>query len=164
MTDSDCNGCTNIALGAVASSSGGGVPPTRGPEQMNDGVGKSNCGGFHWIFNDSTPAGTWIQFTWPNPVTIGSLYIETEPASGPSPCGLGNRNLAGGRVQYFLGNVWHDAATITGFADDVRVDFASPVTTNQLRVYDVTTGAANVYNSVIYEWHVYPQPGCKPPP
>lgn len=171
--DSDCSGtgCTNIALGAIASSSGGGVSPTRGPEQMNDGLGRSNCGGFHWIFNSSVATTTcgippceWIELAWPNPVTIASMYIETEPGVGPSPCGLSNRNIAGGNVEYFSNNQWHAIATLSGLTGDPSFDFGAPVTTNRLRVANVVTGGANVYNSVIYEWHVYPQTGCKPPP
>ena len=168
-TDPDCSGCANLATSAVGSSSGGGVSPTRGPEQMNDGLGRSNCGGFHWIFNSSVPTTTcgippceWIELSWANPVSIASMYIETEPATGQSPCGLSNRNLAGGTVQYFSNNQWHDVATLSGFTDDPRLDFGGPITTNRLRVSGVVTGAANVYNSVIYEWYVYTQPGCKP--
>jgi hypothetical protein len=77
---------------------------------------------------------------------------------------LGNRNIANGTVQYLANNVWHDAATITGFTNDVRVDFPNPVTTTKLRVVNLLTGSSSIFNSVIYEWHVYPQPGCKPPP
>lgn len=172
--DSDCVGsgtCTNLALNAVASSSGGGVPPTRGPEQMIDGLGRSNCGGFHWIFNGSVATNTcgippceWIELEWPNPVTIASMYIETEPGIGPSPCGLGNRNIAGGDVQYFANNQWQTIASLTGLTGDPNLDFGSAITTNRLRVANVVTGNANTYNSVIYEWHVYAQAGCKPPP
>jgi hypothetical protein len=138
---------------------------------MNDGLGKSNCGGFHWIFNSSTPTTTcglppceWIELEWPNPVTISSTWIETEPGVGPSTCGLGNRNIASGTVQYFGNNQWLDIATLSGFTDDPRLDFGVPVTTTRLRVINVVTGSPSIYNSVIYEWHVYPQPGCKPPP
>jgi len=109
------------------------------------------------------PPCEYIELSWPNPVTIASMYIDTEPAVPPSPCGLANRNVAGGDVQYFSNNQWHDIATLSGFIDDVRVDFGAPVTTTRLRVARVVTGSSAVYNSVIYEWYVYPQPGCSPP-
>jgi hypothetical protein len=172
-SDSDCSGtsCTNVATSAVASSSGGGqTSSNRGPEQMVNGIGQASCGQFHWIMNSSVPTTTcgippceWIELYWASPVPIASMYIDTEPATGQSPCGLSNRNLAGGTVQYFSNNQWHDIATLTGFVDDVRLDFGGSVMTNRLRVANVVTGTSDVYNSVIYEWYVYPQPGCSPP-
>jgi hypothetical protein len=161
--DSDCSGCTNIALKAVASSSGGGSG-TIGPQNMNDGVGKSSCA-FTWVFDDVQPSGAWIEFSWTDAVTIGSMYVETEPASGQPPvCStVATRNLASGRVQYLSGGAWYDIASFTGFVNDVQVNLTNPVTTTAIRIFDMTATSPG-YNSVIYEWHVYPQLGCKPPP
>lgn len=162
QNDSDCSSCTNIALNAVASSSGGGSG-SLGPAAMNDGVGQESCQ-FHWVFNDTQPAGAYIELQWPDVVTIGSIYIETENTTGTPECSVaGVRNLGAGTVQYQMNSVWVDIASFSGFTNDVRVDFTTPVQTTALRVFDMTATAPG-YNSVIYEWHVYPKAGCTPPP
>jgi len=73
------------------------------------------------------------------------------------------RNLQSGRIQYMLGGQWYDVASFGGFTDDVRVDLSSPVTTTDLRIFDMTTATGGA-NTMVFEWHVYPQSGCKPPP
>lgn len=164
QNDSDCGStgsCTNIALQAVATSSGGGVG-TRGPAVMNDGVGESSCE-FGWVFNGPTPSGAWIELSWPSAVTIGSIYVETENATVQTCGATVPRNLQSGRIQYMQGGSWADIASFGGFTDDVRVDFSNPVTTTDLRIFDMTTAPGGA-NSMIFEWHVYPETGCKPPP
>jgi hypothetical protein len=73
------------------------------------------------------------------------------------------RNIQSGTVQAFSGGTWYDIISFGGYSGDVQLDFPTPVTTTQLRVYDITATSPG-YNSVIFEWHVYPQTGCKPPP
>jgi len=163
--DPDCgsSSCSNIAPKAVASHSGGGSG-SLGPAAMNDGIGKSSCN-FTWILNDVNPSGAWIQLTWTDVVTIGSIYIETENAApAPPVCSVSaTRNIQSGTVQAFSGGTWYDIISFGGYSGDVQLDFPTPVTTTQLRVYDITATSPG-YNSVIFEWHVYPQTGCKPPP
>jgi hypothetical protein len=155
--DDDCN-CTNLALMATPSSSGGGVT-TYGPAVMNDTVTEPVCA-FHWINNGQTPSGAYIEYQWPSAVTIASTYIATQAATS-TVCSSSGRNVFSGSVQYWNGTSYVTATTFTGQADDVVVALPTPVTTTRLRIFDMTTSPGNG-NSLIYEWYVFPSAGCSP--
>ena len=160
LNDTDC-GCTNIAADAVASVSEGGLNEF-GPQKINDGVGEPTCS-YAWIATSPTSTGVWMELRWPIPVTIASLYVQTENAVTPSSCTnqLG-RNIASGTVQYLdAQSQWVSATTFTGLIDDVSVDLGAPVTTTALRIFDMRSGPGNG-NTVVYEWYVYAQSGCGP--
>jgi len=163
--DNDCNCNTNLALTATPSMSpGGGSPPSYGPEQMNNQVGKAVCN-WAWISNNTVPNGQWFEYDWAQPVTIGSIYVETENGlGGQPPCNSpAGRNLASGTIQYWNGASWVTSTTWSGQHADLKIDLPAPVTTTKIRLFDVTTDPGNG-NSAIYEWHVYGGTGCMPPP
>lgn len=162
--DNDCNCSVNLALTATASISSGGAGSPYSPSEMNNGINKNTCQ-WAWVDDNTGPTGAWIEYQWPQPVTIGSFYIETENGliSGP-PCnnGLG-RNVRSGTVQYWSNNAWATSTTFANKNGDVQIDLPQAVTTTRLRVFDLTTDPGNG-NSIIYEWHVYGGTACVPPP
>lgn len=165
--DVDCT-CANLALTAVASSSGGSVDPY-GPNKMNDGIGEATCNNYHWITNSTTSISAYIELDWATPVTFGSFYIETPSVNGTS-CAQPGRNVASATVQYWNGSSFITLTSFSGYADDVRINF-SPITTTKLRLYNVRPGLPTIAdagtatgNSMIHEWHVYAASNCVPPP
>jgi hypothetical protein len=163
--DSDCNCSVNLALTAVGSvSPGGGSVPPYTPAELNNGIGKSQCTRWSWVTNSSVPNGAWFELDWPSPVTVASIYVETTDANGADPKCPGNagRTLAGGDVQARNGSTWVTVASISGKTNDFQLDIQPPVSTSQLRLYNVTTPSSG-YNSLIFEWHVFGAPGCIPP-
>ena len=44
---------------------------------MNNQIGKNVCN-WAWVNNNTAPSGAYFQYDWPQPVTIGSFYVETE--------------------------------------------------------------------------------------
>jgi len=154
------NACNNSARSATATNSGGSAAPAYGPAAMNDGVGPS-CSAYSWVTNGTSPGGKWIAYSWPSALQVGGLYIQTD-SSGGSICSTAGRNLNGATVQWMNGSSWTTAGTISGqTGTTVRYDFPSPVTTNQIRLYDIFTSAGNG-NTIIFEWYVYPVAGCTP--
>ena len=137
---------------------------TYGPQNMNDGVGKTVCS-FAWVTDSTTPSGAWVQYTWASAVSIQSFYLETEPDTVCSPPNPSGRNLHSGTVQWWNGTAWVTATTFSYPAGhgDVQVNLPQPVTTTQLRVFDMTTDPGNG-NTIIFEWHVYGGTSCSPPP
>jgi hypothetical protein len=158
--------CTvNLARqGATPSISSGGTIAPYVPANMNDGVGKTTCG-FAWVNNSTTPSGAFIQYTWASPITVGSLYVETEPDTVCSPPQPSGRNIHSGTVQYWNGNAWVTSTTFSFPAGhgDVQVNLPQAVSTTELRIFDLTTDPGNG-NSAIFEWHVYSGINCTPPP
>jgi hypothetical protein len=153
------SGCVNIARSATPSSSGGGSEATGyGPSEMIDGVEQS-CSSFTWISNDTTPAGAWVQLTWPAATRVGGIYVRTETQT--AACGTNGRNLASAKVQYWSGSAWVQVGTIGGSGGAHQLAFPTPVVTTQIRLFDVTAAS---YNTIIHEWHAYPVGGCAPPP
>ena len=149
-----CDPSKNLASSASPSSSGGGASSTGyGPERMNDNQLESACPvfRFHWISaGTSLGGGKWIQYSWSKPVTVGRVWFDTLPSSGG--CTTAGRTLAGGRLQYRKGSSWVTLSTTSYRTNDWSVSF-SPVTTNQLRLYDAH--ARSVANPVIFEWRVF---------
>lgn len=164
VNDNDCTCNINLALTASGSMSSGGSPPSYGPEELNNQVGKNVCN-WAWVNNNTAPSGAYFQYDWPAPVTIGSFYVETDNGLNPGPpCNSpAGRNLASGTVQWWNGASWVTSTTWSGQHGDLKIDLPAPVTTTKLRLYDVTTDPGNG-NSLIYEWHVYQGSGCMPPP
>lgn len=160
--DDDCNCSINLATGATPSISDGGKQAPYTVSNMNDGVLGNVCQ-FAWVSNNTQPNGAWMMYTWPQPVTIGSIYIDTEKGMNPGPpCNNPpGRNVASGTVQWWNGATWVDATSFSGQHDDVQVNIQPSVTTTQLRVYNMTTDPGNG-NSIIYEWYVYGAPNCDP--
>ncbi len=97
----------NIALqsnGCTATHSGGGAPPTRGPDLYNDGI-LDYCGGNLWGWTSTgTPPSTsdWIQFDWgTNAKTFDEISLYYVGGANDN-----NRYLSGGTVQYWNGATW----------------------------------------------------------
>jgi len=131
---------------------------------MNNGVGQGVCT-WSWIDSGQVPMGTFFQLTWPAPVAVRSMYIDTENGTNPGPlCNHPTgRNIASGTVQWWNGLTWVTAATFSGMNDDFQLELLAPVTTTRLRLIDVTSGPGTG-NAVLYEWHVYSVADCAPPP
>ena len=163
-TDNDCNCSMNLALTAVGSASSGGVAPGHGPDQINNGIGKSDCNSFSWIFDGPTPDTAFWELDWPSPVTIGSFYVEAEPADGSGPCmEPAGRNIASADVQIWSGAAWMTVTSFSGESGNLQIDLPAPVTTTKLRLANVESSPGNG-NSAMFEWHVFAGVGCIPPP
>jgi hypothetical protein len=166
--DNDCD-CDNFADQATTSSSGGGLNSTGyGPINLNDNVSEAQCLSmgcnqcFAWITNSASSTG-WFQLQWPNQRTIGSVYIEGENGTNPG-CSSQGRNLRSGNLQYWNGNNWVNAASFNNNNDDLAWDFNPPLTTDRLRLANVTAGPSGfAQNSMLFEWYVYQPLGCFPP-
>jgi hypothetical protein len=159
-TDNDCTCNVNLALAATASASpGSGSVSPYTPSVMNDGIGKT-CSGWGWVGDGPAPAGSWAELDWPNPVTIGSIYVETENGTSPM-CGTSGRNIASATLQWWNGSSWVTSTQWSNQNADIKLDLPAPVTTTKLRMFDMT--ASNL-NSIVWEWHVYQGAGCAPPP
>jgi hypothetical protein len=172
QTDADCGCSVNLALTATPTSSGGGSG-NFGPINFNDGLTGAQCatsgcsGCFGWISNSTTAQGKWVQYTWPSPVQIGSMFVEANACvTGPCYLPTGGRTINGAVVQYWNGSAWINATTLTSQNGNIAVTFNPKITTTQLRMYDVTAGSScgQTSNSLIYEWYVYPGASCMPPP
>jgi hypothetical protein len=154
--------CTDIALMATASSSGGGVGNV-GPASMNNGL--LSCD-FHWISNDSVNPGSWIELDWATPQTVAMFHMDTVSATLAQCMNVSGRTVARGEVQWWNGTGWVSGGLFSGMTDDF--DFAiagGPVTTTKLRIWNLlATTSGYAHNSVIYEWFVYPSVGCPSPP
>lgn len=158
--DSDCSCSENLATAAQPSTSGGGVDPLAGPKKLNDGVGESQCE-YCWISNTEVN-GAWIEYTWPAPIAIGSIYIETDKWQNPTCGGFTGHGIKSGIVEWWDGTTWKTATGFLGGGDDVQVDIVPPVTTSRLRVAEIMSNSSG-YNSRIYEWSVFPIAGCAKP-
>ena len=167
-TDADCSCAVNIALNAVASSSGGGSNSTGfGPDNWNDGVDSAGCtmAGCNqcqgWVSNSTSPGGAYMQYTWPSPVTIGSMYIDTEDCASPG-CNNG-RPVHGAEVQWWNGSSWITAQTFSNAGGDTAMTFNPAINTTQLRLFNVVAGGCGqMSNSLMYEWFVWPGANCMP--
>ena len=86
---------------------------------------------FGWISNGTSSAGAFLQYTWPSPVQIGSIYVD-----GPE-CTTGTcsgRTLSDATLQYWDGvtNNWVTITTFSGVNGDIAYSFPSAVTTDPL--------------------------------
>jgi hypothetical protein len=159
------SGCMDIALAAIASSSGGGIPDggivNRGPAAMNNGV--LSCD-FHWITNDSMSPGNWIELDWATPQTVAMFHMDTVNATSAQCMNIAGRTVAGGEVQWWNGT-WVSGGSFFGMTDDFDFTIAGgPVSTTRLRIFNlVATTSGYAMNSVIYEWFVYASVGCTSP-
>jgi hypothetical protein len=167
QTDVDCSCAVNLAPMATPLSSGGGQNGLGyGPINWNDGIKESQCvqSGcnkcFGWVSNGQTPSGAWVEYDWATPQQIGSIYVQTDHGVTPS-CGTSGRNLKSGTVQWWDGVGWKTATMFDNQLDDVAITFSPKITTQKLRIFDVTTHPGNG-NSLIFEWYVFPGSGCMP--
>ena len=155
-----CSSTKNLATGAAATSSGGGLSSKGyGPDKMNDGFLESACASqkFCWISaSNKLSGGKWIQYSWSKPVTIGRVWFDTQSIKGGGCSSAAGRTLAGGRLQYRSGSSWKTLTTVTGRTGDWSASFGK-VTTNQLRLYDAhaTNVTGQKSNPLIYEWRVF---------
>jgi hypothetical protein len=165
-TDADCSCNVNLALTATPTATPGGSG-AYGPNNWNDGVDGTQCGVAAcnacqgWITNTTAADGKWMQYTWPGPVTIGSMYLDTNSCAAPT-CYTG-RGIASAEVQWWDGAQWVTAQTFSGQVDDVALVFNPPLNTNMVRLFNVAAppcGQNN--NSLMYEWYVWPGSGCTP--
>ncbi len=118
---------------------------------MNDGKLQKDCV-FCWVSASSTPGSSWIQYTWPSAVVIGSVTFDTVPVTTATCGASAGRSLAGGTLQYWSGTAWVTIGTITGKTDDWSYSFTQ-VTTTKLRLYGAHAGKTS--NPVIFEWQVF---------
>jgi hypothetical protein len=131
---------------------------------MKDGINGANCSAcnpcFHWIYNDTTTNGYWVQYDWTTPQTIGSMYIDA-PDCGTS-CGTG-RNATSGTVQWWNGSSWITSTSFSGQLGAFGVTLPSPVSTTKIRIFNLKTSSCGQgSNTMIYEWYVYSGSGCTP--
>ncbi len=146
--------CTNLAPAATgAVGPGGGHVHPFWPKSLNDGIDGTACTGWAWVANHGTPAGDWFQYTWPQPVTVSSMFIDGERATNADCGGPNGRDILSAEVQYWNGATWVTAGHIGG-QENYLFEFPAPVTTTALRLYDVTASPGNG-NSLIYEWYVF---------
>ncbi len=161
--DNDCT-CSNLALGATASSSGGGSDGTGyGPANWVDGAPESSCNAdctqcFGWIQNGSSPTGAWMQLDFGSDQLVGSMFVDS---IAPGGCSGADRAIAGGTVQYWSAGAWVTAATFAGESGDLSFSFDPPFTTSRIRINNVVTPAGGS-NSLAFEWYVYQPLGCTP--
>ncbi|HZO14507.1 MAG TPA: hypothetical protein VFB62_14640, partial [Polyangiaceae bacterium] len=154
--------CANLAAEATATQSGaGGVGFT--PASWNDGeteeecvaAGCGSCGGL--VDNAS---GSWIQYEWAEPVTIGSMWLDMHACSSACEASA----LASGTVEYWDGSAWQTAQSFTDQSDDFGLVFSPAFETTMLRINDITAApcATQGVPAVVYEWYVYPGVDCHP--
>src|SRR3972149_32654 len=164
---------SNIALCAIASSSGGGVDEF-GPEMMNDELEKEDCH-YHWIRTQNKLGqrkNGWIRLDWGKEVTITRMTIQTTDCN--ESCGEDSndfdyidpgRNVGNGVVQYL------DTDGITWITDDEFIEeigdveylFPEPITTKAIRVKKISPSTqcnGQQSNPVVFEWKVYGTPSC----
>ena len=156
---SKCTACTNIniaSLGSPTASSGG--SGQYGPSNWNDGVLEiNNCNVWGWISANNVPGGNeWAQYTWQAPHTITKMHMDTLSATVTNTCGGLGRTLGGVTfVQWWDGAKWVTDGKVN-LLDDWDYTFTSPVTTTQIRLYDLycTNSLGQTSNPVIFEWTV----------
>jgi len=168
--DINCGCGTNLALTATPTSNGGGSNQF-GPINWNDGVDQAQCAMmnatcsqcFGWISNSTTANGAFMQYTWPSPVQVGSIYVDGPDCSSGSCAG---RTLADAELQYWdmVNSQWVTITTFTGINTDIAYSLPAPVSTDQIRLFNVTAGSGcgQTSNTKIFEWHVWTGSGCMP--
>ena len=112
----------------------------------------------HWVTAEDFPQGKWIQLDWPTPVTIGRISFDTVNANVADCIGSNTgRCLGGGTIQWWDGNAWVTAGTVSGQSDDWEFTFPAPVVTDSIRLYDLvaSTVGGQTSNPVIIEWQAF---------
>jgi hypothetical protein len=167
-TDADCSCSVNLATSATPSSNGGGSGGY-GPTAWNNGINEAGCqmsgctGCFGWISNSTTAGTAFMQYDFPGPVQVGSMYVDTNDCV--TGCSSAGRIMASGSVQYWDGLAWQTAQTFSNHVGDLTMTFTPKLNTTKLRIYAVTAGACGQNsNTLVYEWYVWPGSGCTPPP
>ena len=157
---SECDPTLNLALSATAYTSGGGSGDY-GPASMNDDYDESQCQTYRycWVSAPDSPSGDWIEYRWSSPVTVASLFIDTQLWSDYT-CVDGTqtgRTLAGGTIQYWNGSSYVSVGTVSNQSDDWSYSLSSPVQTTRLRINGVhaSTLGSQDSNPVIFEWQVF---------
>jgi hypothetical protein len=167
--DDDCSCNVNLATTATPTTNGGGSGGF-GPVSLNNGVDEAGCqasgctGCFTWISNGTAPAGDYIQYDWPSAVQIGSMLLDLNQCGG-SGCSGSGRGMASADIQYWNGAQYITAQTVTNNTGDVQVTFNPKITTDSLRVFNMTAvgnGCGQSSNTLIYEWYVWPGSNCMP--
>lgn len=149
--------CSNLALEANLTVSGAGDSTS-----INDGGGESACAEDGCLACgseiDTATAGTYVEYEWAAPVTVGSIAIDT----GNCRSGCESAALASGDVLYWDGEAWQVAQSFAA-EDDVWLTISPPVRTTKLRLENLTAGSCGGKPATIYEWAVYPWAGCVTP-
>ena len=158
------------ALPATGANSGGGANPSGyGPANWNDGVDEAGCQQagcsqcFGWVSNSTTPGAAWMEYSWPSPVQIGSMYVDANPCTGGG-CYNGGRTFFSGEVQWWNGTSWVGVQSFTNNDGDIQMTFSPKMNTTKIRIYNMTAGAGcgQQSNTLVYEWYVYPGSSCTP--
>ncbi len=151
----------NLQTLAVASHSGGGLPPNYGPNKGNDGVfgpggdSPSSCD-FAWMAADMYPSGAWYELDWTTPQRVCQIWVDTKPLA--SECGANpNRGLYGADIQTWDGVGWVDHGSVTSADNDWGYVITACPVTHKLRLYNVgpVTSDFQASNPVLYELKVY---------
>lgn len=165
---------SNIALCAIAASSGGGTGDF-GPEKMNDGREKKDCS-YHWIRTRDTlgqKRNAWIRLDWNENVTVTNMTIQTTECNGS--CGDNSkdplyidsgRNLGVGSVQYLGrdGITWISDSEFVNKIGDIEYSFRQPIITKAIRIRKISPSTqckGQQSNPVVFEWKVYGTPACR---
>jgi len=158
QTDEGCNNCTNIAPNATpAVNPNGGSSGNYAPSAMINGQGEV-CDQWAWMSNSTSSAG-WASLTWSTTQTIGSMFIDGENASNPA-CSSAGRDIKSATIQYLnASNQWVNVTSIAN-QENYWVTFNPPLSTKGLRINNAYPTS---FNSMIYEWYVYPGQTCPTP-
>ncbi|HEY1957771.1 MAG TPA: hypothetical protein VGH28_19255 [Polyangiaceae bacterium] len=150
-----CSGA-NEALGATATSSGGGQTDAGfGPEKANDNLLEINgCPNYNWLDTNNNPTTSWLQYTWPTAQTLTKIHIDTVSSSN-DPCTSFGGTVSGAQVQWWNGSTWVTDGTVSNKSDDWDYTFTAPVVTTQLRLYAVQAPVGRV--AFIWELQAF---GC----
>lgn len=151
-----CVAFTNIAPQGTVTISAGGNTGNYVPAKANDGISEAqNCNMFAWITAGAAPGGAWIMVQWGATHTVTQLKMDTLGAAF-NACGANGRTLGYAKVQYWSNNVWTTDGTVSGQLNDWTYNFASPRTTDRIRLYDVyaTNQVGQQSNPVVFELQV----------
>ncbi len=150
---------TNVAPSATPTLSAGG---TISPYQVTDSndlvLEANNCSVWAWISAGNAPGGgQWLAYTWPSSKKIAKMHMDTASATVVSACGVIGRTAGAAQVQWWDGSKWITDGTISGKLDDWDYTFTAPVTTTQVRLYDMytTNTLGQQSNPIVFEWQVF---------
>ncbi|MCA8936596.1 MAG: DUF1573 domain-containing protein [Planctomycetes bacterium] len=132
----------NLALSATATNSGGGTPPSYGPDKMNDGSQSTR----QWLSTSSS--SHWAQLTWAAPQLIESV---TTRQSGPTS----TRFMTQATVQYWDGNSWVVDSSWDVSATmplDYTHTLTTPRATTAIRLVNIVCVGSQASNPWIKEW------------
>ena len=150
---------TNVAPAATPTlSAGGALSPYQVTDSNDLVLEANNCSVWAWISAGNAPGGgQWLAYTWPSSKTIAKMHMDTASATVPSPCGVIGRTAGAAQVQWWDGTKWITDGTVSGKLDDWDYTFTVPVTTTQVRLFDMyaTNTLGQQSNPIVFEWQVF---------